>query len=382
MLRTLLAFLLCMPAFGAGTVTQSLARLGSSWSGTNYVLTISWTGDATNGSVPSTRLIRNGPDLANTDGYYIYRVETDPGTPAPSAAYDIVINNGAGLDIMAGGLENRSATDAEVVPAASIPINGTLTFALSNNVVAGARGTVAIYMTVSSAALAHATSHGTGQADAITVAQSQVTDLTVDLAGKVEGAAALATANAIPKITAAGTLGESAISDDGSTVTVTGRNVAITPTLPAGAAAASGQLEYWVKYTIPYTSTSAPDFRTAGTSLTKTVLAVPAGACVAGVGIKPSVAFAGTGITALTLSLGDGTTADVYAPSFNLLTAASATNQWNDYGCNPTTSAAHNIVATFTANTNFGAAGATVLTAGSVDLLLAVKVRPAWSVAP
>jgi hypothetical protein len=170
MLRTLLAFLLCMPAFGAGTVTQSLARLGSSWSGTNYVLTISWTGDATNGSVPSTRLIRNGPDLANTDGYYIYRVETDPGTPAPSAAYDIVINNGAGLDIMAGGLENRSATDAEVVPAASIPINGTLTFALSNNVVAGARGTVAIYMTVSSAALAHATSHAAGQADAITPA--------------------------------------------------------------------------------------------------------------------------------------------------------------------------------------------------------------------
>ena len=155
-----------------------------------------------------------------------------------------------------------------------------------------------------------------------------------------------------------------------------GDSVAIAPTLPTGAAATGGAVEYWVKYVIPYTSTSAPDFRTAATSVTKALLSIPTGTCVSGIKVKHSVAFAGTGVTSMTVSGGDGSIADYYFPAFDVLQAVSDTARWWDGGCLSSTDATHSFTLTFVSNTNFGTTSATVLTAGSVSVWLKESVLP------
>ena len=62
----------------------------------------------------------------------VIAVETDPGTTAPTANYDLTITNPRGVDIMGGALSNRSATATEIVPptlgyASEVPTFGILT---------------------------------------------------------------------------------------------------------------------------------------------------------------------------------------------------------------------------------------------------------------
>lgn len=66
------------------------------------------TGD---GSITAFSII---PKNYNVRGYFLYSVTTDPGTSAPTAAYDItlVVN---GEDIAGGLLADRSATNTETV---------------------------------------------------------------------------------------------------------------------------------------------------------------------------------------------------------------------------------------------------------------------------
>jgi hypothetical protein len=112
------------------------------------IITISWTGDASTGSVPSTEF----PDISSIRGYYIIKASTKPGTVNPTALYDIAINNEIG-DIMGGALGNLAAATASTnispldsggMPAL-VPVDGPLTFVLTNNSVNSATGTVKLY---------------------------------------------------------------------------------------------------------------------------------------------------------------------------------------------------------------------------------------------
>lgn len=55
----------------------------------------------------------------------ILRITTDPGATAPTANYDVVINDADGIDIAMGFLANRHTTNSEsVVPLASTTLSG------------------------------------------------------------------------------------------------------------------------------------------------------------------------------------------------------------------------------------------------------------------
>lgn len=129
-----------------------------------------------------------------------------------------------------------------------------------------------------------------------------------------------------------------------------------------------------VETTIPYTDSI---FLTANTIVSKTLLTLPAHATIVKVRWKPSVAFAGTGVTGATLNVGTASNAARYsAYPFDLVAAVSALNKYDDGGSASETDDAHGVIATFTANTNWGTGAATVLTAGSVLIRIYYEVQP------
>lgn len=85
-------------------------------------------------------------------GYWLYYVETDPGSTGPTASYDIAINSASGFDIMAGALADRSATVTERAFASlsdikhSPPIDGPLTIAITNNLATSASVTIKFWL--------------------------------------------------------------------------------------------------------------------------------------------------------------------------------------------------------------------------------------------
>jgi len=102
--------LLSLPALAlaAGTVTQSTTCDGQL---RQCTLTFSWTGDASNGTVPATATSTENTGFIK--GMYLYLVETDPGSTAPTTLYDITLVDLNSLDVMGGTLANRSATVTE-----------------------------------------------------------------------------------------------------------------------------------------------------------------------------------------------------------------------------------------------------------------------------
>lgn len=142
----LLLFVLCSGAMAYAAGSWSAATYDQVTQGSGYK-TISWTftGDAANGTVPNLTI--TGDPLAYMKGWWIYYVETDPGATAPTALYDVVINNAAGRDIMGGALANRSATATEdAEPTRATPVDGDLTIAVSNNAVNSATATIKIWL--------------------------------------------------------------------------------------------------------------------------------------------------------------------------------------------------------------------------------------------
>lgn len=134
----------------AGTITQALTNLGSTGA---KVLTFTCTASADAATYPSTDT--STEITAAILGMCIAEVRTNPGGTAPTAAYDIVINDTDGIDLMGGALANRSATASErVVPAlnavgtyGSTLIDGTLTLVITNNAVNSAGIVVKVFLT-------------------------------------------------------------------------------------------------------------------------------------------------------------------------------------------------------------------------------------------
>lgn len=91
--------------------------------------------------------VMSNTDTENIDGI-VYMVETDPGTTAPTANYDMTLLNNNGIDIMGGNLANRSATltqRASPLNYQAQPVKGPLTLTMSNNSVVNAMFTVRIW---------------------------------------------------------------------------------------------------------------------------------------------------------------------------------------------------------------------------------------------
>lgn len=148
MIAAVITALIPVSSWAAGTVTQTLEKI----QGTNLaVLTFSWTGDASDGTVPSTDT--SAAISAAIKGMGIIEVRTTPGATAPTALYDITLSNADGLDLMGGALANRSATLAEAVLPQNAAgdqfargIDSALTLAISNNSVHSATGTVKVIL--------------------------------------------------------------------------------------------------------------------------------------------------------------------------------------------------------------------------------------------
>ena len=137
-------------AWAAGTVTVTLDKYPNA---NMRVLTFAWTGDSVTGAVPSTTT--STAITAEIAGWYIYAIETNPGAVAPTASYDIVVNDVESLDIAGGMLANRSATATEKITPrldstysifGGVLLDSTLTMVITNQNVASATGTVKLLL--------------------------------------------------------------------------------------------------------------------------------------------------------------------------------------------------------------------------------------------
>jgi len=129
-------------AAGSGTCTLSLQATPQDAKAIQ-LLTITWTGDASNGSVPTITC----PAIS---GFVILGV-TDPGSTAPTTLYDVNMYDSDSGPVFGGAMADRSATASEqampLVGGTYGPrwINGATTVTVTNNSVNSATGTIKIY---------------------------------------------------------------------------------------------------------------------------------------------------------------------------------------------------------------------------------------------
>lgn len=126
-------------ALGAGTVTVSYTQLT-----THKLVSVSWVGDASGGSVPDTVIGLGG---------FVSKVVTNPGSTAPTDNYDLACGDPSdtALDVFGGALANRDQTNTEqvypVISGATMPVfASTCTLQLTNNSVNSATGTIDFYV--------------------------------------------------------------------------------------------------------------------------------------------------------------------------------------------------------------------------------------------
>jgi hypothetical protein len=109
-----------------------------------FALEITWVADDTAATVPDTAL----PEINGDITLFV----TDPGSPAPTASYDITLEDAYGVDVAGGALADRSATASEqampLISATPVQrtVQGVLTFKLANNSVNSATGKCVVYI--------------------------------------------------------------------------------------------------------------------------------------------------------------------------------------------------------------------------------------------
>lgn len=131
-------------AMAVGSCTQTLKCFGN---GNVCVLTAAWTAH-TDGNFTAVDV--SATHLATLEGYLLFLMRTDPGSPAPTALYDITFTDAHG-DILGGMGANRSATATEsVVPKidgtnnlwGTAPWRTSLQLAITGNSTNGATGII------------------------------------------------------------------------------------------------------------------------------------------------------------------------------------------------------------------------------------------------
>ena len=146
LIALVLGLSLACPSYllAAGSVTISKPFEVKSTTKTVKEILITWTADASDGSVPDTTIAATTYGL---QGFRFYSATTDPGSTAPADNYDITLMDQDGVDVAGGLLMNRDASSSEGVFSGlssvyAFPyITGNLTFNLDNNSVNSATGT-------------------------------------------------------------------------------------------------------------------------------------------------------------------------------------------------------------------------------------------------
>ena len=131
----------------AGTITQTLERRGPIG-----VITLTCTADASDGSSPDTVIV---PKISGK----LLALETNPGSPAPTTLYDIVLDDAEGHDVLEGKGGDRATTATEKVSIvrgiaeySEVAKSDVLTFKITNNSVNSAPIVAKIYFEGSSEA--------------------------------------------------------------------------------------------------------------------------------------------------------------------------------------------------------------------------------------
>lgn len=141
MKRFALLALLCAPLFAAGNVQQVTQQIGNS---STYVVSFTWTGDATTGSVPVTAAILPGV----LQGYRIISCETGVGSPTPTNGYSLSLVDFTGVDLLAGAGAGVGTTGAQSFTGSptAAPLFGTFSLTITGQNVGGAKGTTVVYL--------------------------------------------------------------------------------------------------------------------------------------------------------------------------------------------------------------------------------------------
>lgn len=131
-LAAIVVLLLPNMAIAAGSCTAATITKQSI-----TVTTYTCTGDSSGGSYPT-----KVSDVSIRG--WVYAVDTIPGTPNPTAAWDATLKNANGYDVMEGAILNRSASAAERIKTGTW-VDGPLTLAITGNSVNSAVIVVKVY---------------------------------------------------------------------------------------------------------------------------------------------------------------------------------------------------------------------------------------------
>lgn len=107
----LLSVLLASSVFAAGSCVQTdleTIKVDQFTGLQRKILTLTCTGD---GSIAAYNIV---PDTVGVRGWYLYNITTNPGTNAPTAAYDLTCMVD-GEDVCGGVLADRSSSATETV---------------------------------------------------------------------------------------------------------------------------------------------------------------------------------------------------------------------------------------------------------------------------
>lgn len=148
-MAVVLVLCVSVSAWAAGSTSVTCTSLRNSPAGQpitdsgNKTCMVSFTADASDGSVPSSTV------SASTYGLYglnLYAVETNPGSTAPTDNWDVAITDSDSVDVC-GNTANRDQSNSEYVYCATSTqpykvVDGDLTVAITGNSVNSATGTV------------------------------------------------------------------------------------------------------------------------------------------------------------------------------------------------------------------------------------------------
>jgi len=111
--------------------------------GNVVAIELQWTGDAVNGSVPSTAV----PTAKYAcDGFVLCNVAVSNGPIAPTSGYTVRVFNSQSIDVLEGAGVGLTATAQSFgVSSAIPPIYGGITLSITGNTQAGASGKVVVY---------------------------------------------------------------------------------------------------------------------------------------------------------------------------------------------------------------------------------------------
>lgn len=137
---------------------------------------------------------------------------------------------------------------------------------------------------------------------------------------------------------------------------------------PAGGAPAFGSdVPVCQKYTVNET-----DLTAAATTEDETLFNLPARGKIVGAGVKHSTAFAGTGITAVTVSVGDSSGTTFYTAAFDIFQAVADTTFQDTSLFKSSTYVARDVLARFTCT----GGNCNAMTAGEVDFRICWVILP------